>query len=126
MQKVGGEAPIFLKGLQGPQGHPDPKNDRFPILEFGFRVLYQAKVQQLKGSSAELKKCRELLRIRPEIFDFKPEWGPKLGQTKPKISGTVPTDRHTTLRNDSGPISECFNDASAESKCDPTWTTEPE
>jgi hypothetical protein len=30
--------------------------------------------------------------------------------TKPKIPGTVPTDRHTTIPNDYGPISACFDD----------------
>ena len=36
--------------------------------------------------------------------------GLKQGQTKPKIYGTVPTDRHTTSPNDSGPIPACFDD----------------
>ena len=60
--------------------------------------------------SAELKGPRQLVRIRPEIFDFEPDLGLKLGQTKPNIPGTVPTNRHTTLPNDSGPISACFDD----------------
>ena len=60
--------------------------------------------------SAELKGPGKLLRIRPRIFDFEPDLGLKLGQTKPKISGTVPTNRHTTIPNDSGPISACFDD----------------
>ncbi len=30
-------------------------------------------------------------KIQPEIFDFEPDWGLMLGQTKPKIYGTVPT-----------------------------------
>ncbi len=59
--------------------------------------------------STELQGPRELLRIRPEIFDFEPDLKLKLGQTTPKISGTVPTDRHTTIPNDSGPISACFD-----------------
>ncbi len=42
------------------------------------------------GDSAELKEPRNLSRIRPEIFAFEPDLGLKLGQTKPKISGTVP------------------------------------
>ena len=41
--------------------------------------------------SAELKRPRKYLRIRPDIFDFEPELDLKLGQTKPKISGTVST-----------------------------------
>ncbi len=52
----------------------------------------------------------ENLRIRQEITDFEPDVGLKLGQIKPKISGTVPTDRHTTVPNDSGTISACFDD----------------
>ncbi len=61
-------------------------------------------------NSAELKGRRKRLRIRPEIFDFEPELGLKLDQTKPKISGTVPTNRQTTIPNDSEPISACFDD----------------
>ncbi len=36
--------------------------------------------------------------------------GLKRGQTRPKIHGTVSTNRHTTIPNDSGPISACFDD----------------
>ncbi len=60
--------------------------------------------------SAELEGPRTLLRIRLGIFDFQLDFGLNLGQTKPKISGTVPTSRHTTNPNDSGSISESFND----------------
>ncbi len=59
--------------------------------------------------SAELKRAGKLLRIRPGIFDFGSDSGLKLGQTKPKISGTVPTNRHTTIANDYEPISACFD-----------------
>ncbi len=60
--------------------------------------------------SAELKGPRNLLRIRPENLDFQSDLGLKVGQTKPEISGTAPTARHTTLRNDSGPIPTCLDD----------------
>ncbi len=60
--------------------------------------------------SAEAKGPRKLLRVRPDIFDFQPDLGLQLGQTKPKISGTVPTNRHTTIPDDYGPISACFDD----------------
>ncbi len=63
-----------------------------------------------KQVSAELKWPRKLLRIWLEIFEFEPELGPKLGQTKPKIAGVVSTNRHTMIPNDSGPISACFDD----------------
>ncbi len=53
---------------------------------------------------------RTLLRIGPEIFVFEPDLGLKLGQTKPKISGTVPTNWHTKIPNDAGPISAYFDD----------------
>ncbi len=59
--------------------------------------------------TAELKEPRKLVRIRPEIFDFEPDLGLKLGQTKPKISGTVPTYPHTTIPNDSAQISVRFD-----------------
>ncbi len=62
------------------------------------------------SGSAELKGPRQLLRIRPEIFDFRPDLGLEGIKTKPKIPGTVPSDRHTTIPNDSGPISACSDD----------------
>ena len=43
-------------------------------------------------------------------MDFEPDFGLKLGQTEPNISGSVPTNRHTTIPNDSGTISSCFDD----------------
>jgi hypothetical protein len=61
-------------------------------------------------SSAELKGPRKLVRIWTDIFDFEPQFRLKRSQTKPKIPGTVPTDRHTTISNDYGPISACFHD----------------
>ncbi len=67
--------------------------------------------------SAKLKGPRTLLRIRPEICDFQPDLGLKLGQSKPKISGTAPTDRHTTVPDESGPISACFDDDPKPLKC---------
>ncbi len=68
--------------------------------------------------SAELTKPRKLLRIRPEIFDLEPDLGIKLGQPKPKIPGTVPTNRHTTIPNDSGPMLACFDDHSKLLNCE--------
>ncbi len=50
------------------------------------------------------------MRIRPEIFDFESDLGLKPGQTNPQISRTVLTNRDTTIPNDSGPISACFDD----------------
>ncbi len=77
----------------------------------GTRVARRSrKLQCCNLYSAELKGPRTLLRIRPEIFDVEPGFGLKLGQTKPKIPGTSPTNRHTTIPNDSGPISACFDD----------------
>jgi hypothetical protein len=61
-------------------------------------------------SSTELTGPGTLLRIWPEIFDFEADLGLKLGQTRPKISATVPTNRHPRVPNDSGPISACFDD----------------
>ncbi len=34
------------------------------------------------------------------IFDFEPNWGLKMGWTKTKMPGTVPTNLHTTIPND--------------------------
>ncbi len=68
------------------------------------------RVPELAGHcSAELEGPRKLLRIQPEIFDFEPDSDPKLGQTKPKISGTVASNRHNTIPKDYGPISACFD-----------------
>ncbi len=47
---------------------------------------------------------------RKSVFDFEPDLGLKLGKLKPKRFGTVPTNRHTTIPNESGPISACFDD----------------
>ncbi len=56
--------------------------------------------------SAELKGPRQFVRIRPEIFNFEPDSGPKLGQTKPK---NIRHGTHEPAHND-GPISACFGD----------------
>ncbi len=87
-KRRGAKRPAFWRGFWGPGGRPDPKIDDFSLY------------------------CYEVggMRIRPEIFDFESDLGQKLGQTKPKISGTVPTHRHTTILNDSGPILACFDD----------------
>ncbi len=61
-------------------------------------------------ASAELKGPRKLVRIWPEICDFEPDLGLKRRQAKPKVHGTAPADPHTTIPNDSGPISLCFDD----------------
>ncbi len=66
--------------------------------------------EETEQDSAELKGPPKPLRIRPEIFEVEPDLGLKLGQTKPEIPGTVPTNRHTTIPNDSGQISACFDD----------------
>ena len=78
----GASPPSFLKAFAGPRGRPDLKN-----------------APQKSGQTAF---SYPVLRIQPEIFDFEPGLGLKLGQTKPKISGTVPTNRHTTIPNDPG------------------------
>ncbi len=74
--------------------------------------------------SAELKGPRKLLRIRLENLDFEPDLGLKLGQTKPKIPGTVLTDRHTTTPNDSGQISACFDDDPKLFNCEITQSSD--
>ncbi len=54
--------------------------------------------------------------------------GLKRSPTKPTISGMVPTDRRTTIPNDSGPISACFDDAPKLVNCEiaqPTCTSRP-
>ncbi len=60
--------------------------------------------------SAKLKRPRKLERIRPKILEFEPDLYLKFGRTKTETSGTVPTNRHTTIPNYSGPISACFGD----------------
>ncbi len=53
-------------------------------------------------------RCGRVAKKAPGIFDFKPDLGLKLGQTKPQKPGTLPTNRNTTIPNDCGPISACF------------------
>jgi hypothetical protein len=77
---------------------------------FFWRALGRRREQKTRLNSAELKGARTLLRIRTGIFDFEPDLGLKLGRTKPEISGTVPTNRNTTVPNESGPISASFDD----------------
>ncbi len=69
-----------------------------------------ARFRTTEITSAELKGPGQLLRIRQEIFDFEPDLCLKRRQTKPKIQGTVPTDRHTPIQNDYDPIPSCFDD----------------
>ncbi len=77
-----------------------------------------AAVSQDTNNSAELEVPRTILRIWPGIFDFESDLGLKLGQTNPKISGTLPRNRHTTIPNDSEPISACFDNDSNLSNCE--------
>ncbi len=86
---------------------PGPDTSR-PHNRRGARPGRAPDAQRLILNSAELQGPGTLLRIQPGIFDFAPDLSLKRSQTKPKISGTVPTDRHTTIPNDSGPISACF------------------
>ena len=44
------------------------------------------------------------------MVGFEPDLGLAPNQTKPNIPGTVPTNWHTTIPNDSGPVSACFDD----------------
>ncbi len=62
------------------------------------------------GLSAELKGPGKVLRIWPEIVDFEPEVRLKRSQTKPKYPVRCPQTGHTTISNDSAPISQCFDD----------------
>ncbi len=67
--------------------------------------------QELRGTNpAEIKGPRKVWRIRQEISNFEPDLGLRLGTTKPNTSGTAPTNWYTTIPNDSGPISACFDD----------------
>jgi hypothetical protein len=63
-----------------------------------------------RSVSAKLKRPGKQLRIWPEIIDVEPDVGLKPHQAKPKIPGTVSTNRHTTTPNDSGQASTRFND----------------
>ena len=88
---------------------PDPVADAAAsILGPSAEVPHEA--EDSTYDPAELKGPRQLLSIRPEIFDFEPDLGLKLGKPKPKLSGTVPTNRHTTIPNDSGLNLACFDD----------------
>ncbi len=74
------------------------------------RAPREVRTGQAAGSAfrqplGSAKRAPKLFRIRPEIFDVDPDLGLKLGQTKPEISGALPTNRHTAIPNDSGPSS---------------------
>ncbi len=60
--------------------------------------------------SAELKGPGRLLRIRPEIINVGPKSAPKPDETKPKMPGAVPTNRHKPMPIDFGPVSLRFED----------------
>ncbi len=62
---------------------------------------FQNEARKMLSNLGRARRVRQLLRIRPKIFDFEPDLGLKLGQTRPKISSTVPTDRRTTTPYDS-------------------------
>ncbi len=68
------------------------------------------KAPRREDNSAKVKAPGHLSRIRPEIFDFEPEFRLEQSQTKPKIPDTVPTNRRATIPNDYEPISACFDD----------------
>ncbi len=53
---------------------------------------------------------QKLLRFRPGIFDFDPDVALKLGHTKPKISGSVPTKRRSQRSRTILGRFRCFND----------------
>jgi hypothetical protein len=61
-------------------------------------------------NSVELKGPRQLLRIRPEIFDFEPGLGLKRGQTKPTYPARCPQTGRQQLRTIMARISACFED----------------
>ncbi len=65
-----------------------------------------------------MKRAPETYKDPAAVFDVEPDLGLKLGQTKPKISGTVPTKRHTTIPNDSGPMSACFDEDPKQINCE--------
>ncbi len=88
----------------------------------------------------QLKTCcmnqRKLIRVIDSETPNSPELGKpqKLegsgwesgltrSQTKPKMPGTVPTDRHKTIPNDSGPMSACFDDDLQLFNCGPTLSS---
>ncbi len=66
--------------------------------------------QAARLPSAALQGPGKLSKIWPGIFDFEPDLSLMRGQTKPKVLGMVPTDRHTQIPSNSGTISVCFDD----------------
>ncbi len=91
--------------------YPRPPKTTWPINHYGIPLGDAVYAAELKGP-------RKLLRIWPAIFDFESDLGRKRSQAKPKIPGRVPTDRHTTIPNVSGPIWACFDDDPKPSKCE--------
>ncbi len=69
-------------------------------------------------NSAELTGPGTFSRDPAGNLRFELHLGLKLGQTMPETSGTVPTNRHTTIPNDSRQISACFDDDPTFLKCE--------
>ncbi len=92
----------YTRGLRQYGGTPGIPGDA------GYTLCKSETVSGL--DSDELQGPRNILGLRQEICHFGPDLGLKLGKTNPQISGTVPTNRHTTIPNDPGPISACFDD----------------
>ncbi len=83
--KEGGEAPHLLAKFPWLPGPPRLKNLGLPVLIW------------------PPQQCHPRVKFEPEL-------GLNLIQTKPKISGTVPANRHTKIPNDAGPTSARFDD----------------
>ncbi len=107
-------------GLPGPATNQSKKSRNLKLARFNAATHLLSRCRELTAPrtlrplarhySAELKGHRKLVRIQPGIFDFEPDLGLTLGRIKPKISGSVPTNQHTTIPNGSGTISACFDD----------------
>ncbi len=83
-------------------------------------AMYSLRLRPTRNHSAERRGPPKCLGIQPEIFDFEPDLGLKLCQITPEISGMVPTNRHTTIPNDSGPTLACFDDDPKLLRCEIT------
>ena len=99
-------------GLPGPPPGPPGPARNFICLRGGVGdhsgALPLLRINRALGS-AELKGPRKLLRIRPKIIDLGPKSAPKPDEAKPKMPGSVPTNRHKPIPIDFGPVSGCFD-----------------
>jgi hypothetical protein len=74
------------------------------------RVVPSADQKPAITGSAELKGARKTFKDPAGNLRFRAGIGPERKQSQAQNTRQVPRNRHTTIPNDSGPASACFDD----------------